>query len=79
MPHALVKALLDSPTATNGTGFRDLRIFRPGYGPAASPGSAKASQLFTDNWAALMSIFGRVRWMGVTGTNGYEFCVMCVV
>ena len=63
------RVLPDSPPATNGTGFRNLRVFRPGYGPA--PSTSTKSQLFTDNWAALMSIFSRVRWMGATGTNSY--------
>ena len=65
------RALPDSPAATNGTGFRNLRVFRPGYGP--SPSASTKSQLFTDNWAALLSIFSRLRWMGATGTNGYDW------
>ena len=63
------RALPSSPPAPNGTGFRNLRVYRPGYGP----NSGKSDQLFTDRWAALMSIFSRVRWMGATGTNGYNW------
>jgi len=67
------RAVPDSPAAANGTGFRNLRVFRPGYGPPSPSGSTKSPQLFTDNWAALMSIFSRVRWMGATGTNSYNW------
>lgn len=68
------RALPTSPAAVNGTGFRDLHVYRPGYGPS----SGKSAQLFTDNWAQLMSTFTRVRWMGATGTNGYNWrCGEC--
>lgn len=60
------RASPDSPEKTNGTGFRDLRILRPGY-------AATSKQLFTDNWAALMKTYSRLRWMGATGTNGYSW------
>ena len=65
------RARPDSPAAINGTGFRNLRVFRPGYGP--SPAAATKSQLFTDDWAALLSIFSRVRYMGALGTSGYDW------
>jgi hypothetical protein len=60
------RASPDSPQKANGTGFRDLRILRPGY-------AATSKQLFTDNWAALMKTYSRLRWMGATGTNGYSW------
>ena len=62
------RALPSSPKALNGTGFTKLRIYRPGYTP---PAAGQPAQLFTDNWAALLSIYERTRWMGTTGTNSY--------
>eukprot|EP00040_Diaphanoeca_grandis_P028097 m.161388 g.161388 ORF g.161388 m.161388 type:complete len:769 (+) comp31231_c0_seq3:377-2683(+) len=63
------RASASSPQALNGTGFRDLRVYRPGYGPS----SGKSTQVFTDSWASLLSIFSRVRWMGAAGTNSYNW------
>jgi hypothetical protein len=63
------RALASSPPVANGTGFTNLHVFRPGYGPS----TGKSSQLFTDEWAAGLSIFSRHRWMGSTGTNSYNW------
>ena len=53
-------------TANINTGFRNLRIHRPGYPPSSS-------QLFTDDFAAMMRPFDHLRWMGFTGTNAYSW------
>lgn len=53
-----------------GSGFTDLRILRPGFTP---PAAGQQQQLFTDNWAALLGIFDRHRWMGATGTNSFDW------
>jgi hypothetical protein len=50
-------------TGATGSGFRDLQVLMPGFGSGA-----KATQLFSDNWAAMMSVFDHHRWMGATGT-----------
>ena len=47
-------------TAAKGSGFTGLRFIMPGY-------AAKPTQLFSDNWAALMKPFDHLRWMGTTG------------
>ena len=50
-------------SAAKGTGFRDLKMLMPAHD------SLPTTQLFSDNWAALMKPFDHLRWMGSTGTN----------
>jgi hypothetical protein len=53
-------------TASVGSGFRDLQLLMPGHDPSAT-------QLFSNNWAALMKPFDHLRMMGTTGTNSYSW------
>lgn len=59
---------MQNNSATTGSGFRDLQVLMPGYSAGA-----KATQLFSDNWAAAMAPFDHHRWMGNTGTNSYTW------
>eukprot|EP00040_Diaphanoeca_grandis_P035385 m.222362 g.222362 ORF g.222362 m.222362 type:complete len:742 (-) comp33372_c1_seq1:245-2470(-) len=55
-----------TPASNNNTGFTNLEFRMPTY-------ETKPTQLFSDNWAALMKPFDHLRWMGTTGTNGYSW------
>ncbi len=57
-----------SPTRINGSGFTNMSLWRPGYGPTFGK-----SQLFTDEFKSLISIFSRTRWMRATGTCDYDW------
>ena len=65
------RATPTSPAKVNGTGFVNMTVRRPGYGPTAV--GKKSTQLFTDEWAQLLGIFDHVRWMGAVATSEYNW------
>ena len=65
------RATPGSPQGANGTGFSNLTVHRPGYGPGAD--APRDDQLYTDDMMAVLGIFDHTRWMGATGTNSYNW------
>eukprot|EP01043_Picozoa_sp_COSAG02_P011398 COSAG02_NODE_419_length_22613_cov_22.994492_12_plen_218_part_00 len=60
-----------TPGSDAGSGFSELKIYRPGYAPELQ--DEAPPQLFTDNMMALLKIFDHTRWMGTTGQESYNF------